>query len=70
MPGPTMLAVAIAKVDAVARVLAVALPPAPAEPDVTLSYQQWHDAVNALNDARFALRTQQILTRRASTEVG
>jgi hypothetical protein len=60
---PTMLAVAIAKIDAAALVLALAVPDEP-EPDVTLFYAAWHQILNDLAGARAALRTQQIINRR------
>jgi hypothetical protein len=59
---PTMLAVAIAKIDAAALVLALHVGDTGAP--VTLPYQEWHSLVNALHDARFALRTQQVIARR------
>jgi hypothetical protein len=61
---PTPVALAIAKITAVADAIAAKVPARPRRPAVVLSYKEWHDMVNDLNDAQFALRTEQVVARR------
>lgn len=61
---PTPVAIAIAKINGVADLIAAKVPASPNGRRV-LSYQEWHDLLNALAAAQGWLRTEQVIARRA-----
>jgi hypothetical protein len=63
----TPIAMAIAKANAAADIIAAKVPAMPRRPAVVLSCKEWHDILQALTVVVGELRTEQILKRRGVT---